>query len=82
LLDEAPIRRGVHQCLDLGCIRYLEDRDPTVAVGLLVDELGALFEQLVALGHGAGHRREDVGDSTSLKAWLALTSVPTSGTST
>src|SRR5581483_3281397 len=40
LLDESPIRRGVHEGIKLGGVAHLQDRQPSVAVGLIVDELG------------------------------------------
>src|SRR6266540_7008225 len=61
-LEELPVRLGVQELVRLGGIRQLDAHEPSVAVGVLVAELGAVGELVVPGDDLAGERRVDVGD--------------------
>ena len=55
-IDEGAVAVGVEQRVDLGGVGHLDHEDPAAAVGLGVDQFGAVAEGLVDLHHGAAHR--------------------------
>lgn len=60
LSNRLEIGSLIHQSLQLGRVADLDLRDPPLALGALVDDLGVVLQRGVALNHLARHRGQDV----------------------
>src|SRR5829696_5730772 len=59
-VDEPAVALGVEQAVQVAGVAGLEEAQPALAVGVLVQALGGVGELVVDLAHHARHRRVDV----------------------
>jgi hypothetical protein len=52
---------AIHECLELLAVRHLHAHEPSVAEGILVDQVGPLLQRAVDRGHNTGDGREQIG---------------------
>src|SRR3546814_6243010 len=58
-LEKILVRRGIEQAVDIGGVGRLHLPHPTLVVGVVVEDLGAVAKLGVVCDHFAGDRRID-----------------------
>src|SRR3546814_19459345 len=60
-LEKILVRRGIEQAVDIGGVGRLHLPHPTLVVGVVVEDLGAVAKLGVVGDHFAGDRRIEIG---------------------